>query len=99
MPGRSRPPPTWTQLWLIAGLLADHQLPEMAVWVLVCFTTYFLPSDIFTLRVGDLLSPTRTLSSHAPQLHPQELEKPSKVGLFDDGCCSILRSCRGSLRL
>ena len=77
MPGRSRALLTWTQLWVIAGWLADHQLPEMAVWVLVFFTTYFRPSDLFTVRVGDLLSPTRTLPSHALQLHPQELEKPS----------------------
>ena len=76
---------TWTQLWLIAGRFAKWGQSSTAIWLFVCFPTHFRPIDLFTLRVGDLIKPTRKLPSFALQLHPQELAVTSKVGQFDDG--------------
>ena len=82
---------TWTQMTLVAGSLFEAGFKPMAVWIFVCFTTCYRPSDMFTLSVGDFLKPTRKCPSHALQLHPQELSVASKVGQFDDGALLGIR--------
>ena len=84
-PGRSRPPLSFTQVLLIVDQLLLNKQPEMALWVLVCFTTYYRPSEVFSLKVGDLLRPTSRLPSYALQLHPAQAGASSKVRIFDDG--------------
>ena len=84
-PGRSRTPLTLTQLRLIVDWVLRRRLPAMALWLVVCFTTYYRPSEVFSLRVGDLLRPTRRLRHHGLQLHPFEMQVGSKARQFDDG--------------
>ena len=58
----------------------------MSLWVLTCFTTYYRPSEVFSLKVGDLLRPASCHPHFALQLHPSEQGgEPSKTRVFDDG--------------
>ena len=84
-PGRSRAPLSFTQVLLIVDWMLRRRLAGMAIWVLVCFTTYYRPSEVFSLCVGDLLRPTSRLPHHALQLHPAEAGVSSKARVFDDG--------------
>ena len=86
-PGRSRPPLSLTQVFLIVDWFLARRKVEMALWIVVCFTTYYRPSEVFTLKVGDLLRPTSRLTSYALQLHPSSDPEagPSKNRIFDDG--------------
>ena len=76
-----------TQVLLIVDWLLTRRKPGMALWILVCFTTYYRPSEVFTLKVGDLLRPTSRLPNFALQLHPSTEPDavPSKSWVFDDG--------------
>ena len=84
-PGRSRAPLALTQVMLIVDWLLSQRQVEMALWILVCFTTYYRPSEVFSLKVGDLLRPTARLPNYALQLHPGEGGVSSKARIFDDG--------------
>ena len=84
-PGRSRAPLALTQVLLIVDWFLSQRQVEMSLWILVCFTTYYRPSEVFSLRVGDLLRPTARLPNFALQLHPGEGGVSSKARIFDDG--------------
>ena len=84
-PGRSRAPLSLTQVLLVVGWFVSRGLLPMALWILVCFTTYYRPSEVFSLKVGDLLRPTSRLPHHLLQLHPGDAGVSSKARVFDDG--------------
>ena len=84
-PGRSRDPLPWLHVVGIVLTLIAWRAVDVALWVILAFTTYFRPSEMMSIKIKDLVYPTRTVSHFSIQLHPFEDQVSSKVGLFDDG--------------
>jgi hypothetical protein len=84
-PGQSRGPLPWLHLVIIVMCLIFENKVEMALCLLLMFTAYLRPGEIFLVLTKDLLSPSMTASNFSIRLHPQDRGVASKVRDFDDG--------------
>ena len=57
----------------------------MAAFTLLCVTGYFRPGELLAVRRCDLVPPSdRALNSWSVLLHPEEMGRPSKTGVYND---------------
>ena len=62
-----------------------HLRCDMAVWTLVCFSTYLRLKEAFGLRHRDLIPPRAGIADHwALLIAPREREHRTRTGDFDD---------------
>lgn len=87
-PAASRLPLPWPVVAAIANRLYALRFWEEAMIVLLCFFTYFRPSEPFKLRAKDVIPPCLGAGpGHelwALTLHPLEVGEPSKTSEYDE---------------
>ena len=83
-PGRTRPPVPWPLIALLALRMAEKGLLASAAAVLIMFVAYLRPGEALGLRVEDLVMPSPLHSRHTLNLHPQERQESSKMGVSDE---------------
>ena len=84
-PGSTRAPLPWLHVVNICITFAWWQHTALALLILTVFTCYLRPSEGLSIRVKDVLRPTRTCRHYAIRLHPREEGTPSKTRDFEDG--------------
>ena len=88
VPRKTRLPVPWVLVTAIVGHLLSRGLVEHAVAVLLSFHAYLRPGECDSLTPMQLVAPVAAAGSSAAHwallLGPAELEKPTKVGAWDE---------------
>jgi hypothetical protein len=83
-PTVTRKPLPWPFWCGIALVLGKHRA-TMAVFVLMCVSGYFRPSELLSIRRCDLIAPAAGVLRHwSVLLFPEEENRASKTSQFDD---------------
>ena len=83
-PGRTRPPLPWGLLALVGTRWLEQGHVRAALALAVMFTCYLRPGEALNLREEDLVRPYGGLKTHSLNLHPQDRQEESKVGVHDE---------------
>ncbi|CAE8609395.1 unnamed protein product, partial [Polarella glacialis] len=95
-PSMTRPPMPWEFVCLIVVTMINMGQLQAALLGVLLFSTYCRPSEVLMLREKDLIEPVSPGGIFTIQLHPEEIEVTSKVGLteesilFDSPFCAWL---------
>jgi len=87
-PGKMRLPIPRSVAGAVAAYMLDHQLPEMAVFVLLLFVAMLRPGEALRLAPWSVVAPARgaetAFASWGLVLNAADLGVPGKTGLFDE---------------